>query len=110
MCAMSAPPSRPVGEVQAGRFREDLYYRLHVVPCAMPPLRERDDDVLLLARHFLTLYAKEEGKEFADFDEGALPRAAPLSVAGAISANCRNVPAQLGAVQPGKALVSRGRC
>jgi DNA-binding NtrC family response regulator len=37
----------------------------------MPPLRERDDDVLLLARHFLTLYAKEEGKEFADFDEGA---------------------------------------
>ena len=62
----------PWGEVQAGRFREDLYYRLHVVPCAMPPLRARDDDVLLLARHFLALYAKEEGKEFADFDEGAM--------------------------------------
>ena len=61
----------PWGEVQAGRFREDLYYRLHVVPCAMPPLRERDDDVLLIARHFLGLYAKEEGKEFADFDDGA---------------------------------------
>ncbi len=61
----------PWGEVQAGRFREDLYYRLHVVPCAMPPLRERDDDILLLARHFLALYAKEEGKGFADFDEGA---------------------------------------
>ncbi len=62
----------PWSEVQAGRFREDLYYRLHVVPCAMPPLRERDDDVLLLARHFLALYAKEEGKAFTDFDEGAV--------------------------------------
>jgi two-component system, repressor protein LuxO len=61
----------PWSEVQAGRFREDLYYRLHVVPCAMPPLRDRDDDVLLLARHFLTQYAKEEGKEFADFEESA---------------------------------------
>jgi two-component system repressor protein LuxO len=62
----------PWSEVQAGRFREDLYYRLHVVPCAMPPLRERDDDVLLLARHFLTLYSSEEGKAFTDFDEGAV--------------------------------------
>jgi len=61
----------PWAEVQAGRFREDLYYRLHVVPCAMPPLRERGDDVLLLARHFLALYAKEEGKDFADFDDSA---------------------------------------
>ena len=61
----------PWGEVRAGRFREDLYYRLHVVPCAMPPLRARDDDVLLLARHFLALYAEEEGKAFTDFDEAA---------------------------------------
>jgi len=59
-------------EIAEGRFREDLYYRLHVVPCTMPPLRERDDDVLLLARHFLTLYSREEGKAFTDFDEGAV--------------------------------------
>jgi DNA-binding NtrC family response regulator len=62
----------PWTEVQAGRFREDLYYRLHVVPCAMPPLRERDEDVLLIARHFLAAYATEEGKAFTDFDEDAV--------------------------------------
>jgi DNA-binding NtrC family response regulator len=62
----------PWGEVQTGRFREDLYYRLHVVPCAMPPLRDRDDDVLLLARHFLALYSTEESKAFTDFDDGAV--------------------------------------
>ena len=62
----------PWAEVQAGRLREDLYYRLHVVPCAMPPLRERDRDVLPLARHLLTLYAEEEGKTFADFEPEAI--------------------------------------
>jgi two-component system repressor protein LuxO len=62
----------PWAAVRAGNFREDLYYRLHVVPCAMPPLRERDDDVLLLARHFLAQYAKEEGKSFDDFAADAV--------------------------------------
>jgi DNA-binding NtrC family response regulator len=62
----------PWSEVRAGRFREDLYYRLHVVPCAMPPLRERAGDVLLLARHFLALYAAEEAKSFSDFAPDAV--------------------------------------
>ena len=57
-------------EVELGTFREDLYYRLHVIPISMPPLRDRGDDILDIARRFLADYASEEGKEFADFDPG----------------------------------------
>ena len=57
----------PLADVKTGRFREDLYYRLHVLPIHMPPLREREADMLLLARHFLAHYAKEEGKAFTGF-------------------------------------------
>ena len=48
-------------EVKAGRFREDLYYRLHVLPIHVSPLRERSKDVLPLARHFLTHFARTQG-------------------------------------------------
>ena len=58
----------PMTEVQAGNFREDLYYRLHVLPIHLPPLRERENDVVEIARHFLTQYADEEGKNFKAFD------------------------------------------
>ena len=48
--------------VEEGRFREDLLYRLKVMPIELPPLRERGEDVVLLAHHFLKHYAKELGK------------------------------------------------
>ncbi|MHC4990340.1 MAG: sigma 54-interacting transcriptional regulator, partial [Planctomycetota bacterium] len=50
-------------EVAAGRFREDLYFRLRVVQLTLPPLRKRPDDVLLLARHFVERVATEHGKD-----------------------------------------------
>ena len=61
----------PAAEVAAGRFREDLYYRLHVVPIALPPLRARGDDVLLIADALLRKYAAEESKGFATLSPSA---------------------------------------
>lgn len=61
----------PLDEVAAGRFREDLYYRLHVVPMHLPPLRARGDDMLLIGHQLLLQYAAEEGKDFIGFSEDA---------------------------------------
>lgn len=54
----------PLEQVANGTFRQDLYYRLNVVPIHLPALRERDKDIVLLAMHFLKLYSKEDGKRF----------------------------------------------
>jgi formate hydrogenlyase transcriptional activator len=56
-------------EVKKARFRADLYYRLNVFPIHVPPLRERREDIPLLARHFLKIHSKRTGKQFSGIDK-----------------------------------------
>ena len=61
-----------IADVKQGRFREDLFYRLHVFPITVPPLRQRPADIPALARHFLALFAAEEGKRIRAITPDAL--------------------------------------
>ncbi len=58
-------------EVEQGRFREDLYYRLNVVPIHLPPLRERHEDITVLAKHFLRSYCQKKGRNLLDISSQA---------------------------------------
>lgn len=64
ICATNRNPMQLITEK---KFREDLFYRLHVLPIHLPPLRQRPTDIMVLARHFLALYATEEHKRFSGF-------------------------------------------
>ena len=68
VCATNRDPR---ADVAAGRFREDLFYRLHVIPIELPPLRHRADDVLLLARTLLERFASDDSRQFTGFEPEA---------------------------------------
>jgi two-component system, NtrC family, response regulator GlrR len=61
-------------EVENGRFREDLFYRIHVIPIKLPPLQERKEDIPILSRHFLQKFSKEMGKEVHGFSINAMQK------------------------------------
>lgn len=68
ICATNRDPQ---AEVAAGRFREDLYYRLFVLPVEVPPLRDRGADILEIAESLLQQFSREEGKSFSGFSSEA---------------------------------------
>src|SRR4030095_10168680 len=59
-------------EIGAGRFREDLFYRLNVIPFLVPPLRERREDIPVLSRYFMRLFAVEHGSSSKEFESNAM--------------------------------------
>ncbi len=73
ICGTSRNPTQLIAE---RAFREDLFYRLHVLPIHLPPLRQRGTDAALLARHFLAQFGAKENKVFTGFAEAALARIA----------------------------------
>jgi two-component system nitrogen regulation response regulator NtrX len=69
-------------EIKTGRFREDLYYRLNVLPLRVPALRERREDIPLLVRHFLAMLASQDGLAPREIEDAAVQRLADLEWPG----------------------------
>ena len=82
-------------KIAEGSFREDLYHRLNVISIELPPLRERSDDIALLARHFLRQAAEEMGLEEKHLHAGDHPGITAESLAGQCSSATESLSAAL---------------
>src|SRR5919204_248336 len=92
-------------EIRAGRFREDLYFRLNVIPIFVPPLRDRQEDIPLLADHFMQEFAREYGRRPKTFEPGALTTMERYPWPGNVR-ELKNVIERLIIMVPGDAITS----
>ena len=93
-------------EIRAGRFREDLYFRLNVVPIFVPPLRDRQEDIPLFADHFMAVLAREYGRRPKTFESDALVALRQYPWPGNVR-ELRNVIERLMIMVPGDRISSR---
>jgi len=93
-------------EIKAGRFREDLYFRLNVIPIFVPPLRDRQEDIPLLAEHFMRLFAREYGRRLKSLDPSAAAVLARYSWPGNVR-ELRNVIERLMIMVPGEVITAQ---
>jgi two-component system nitrogen regulation response regulator NtrX len=93
-------------EIRAGRFREDLYFRLAVVPIFVPPLRDRQEDIPLLAQHFMALLAREYGRRPKTFERDAITVLQQYAWPGNVR-ELRNLVERLMIMVPGDRITSR---
>lgn len=89
------------GEVRAGRFRQDLYFRLRVFPIVVPPLRERREDIPALTQHFLGRFARELGKDIACINTPAMDLLAAYDFPGNIRELENEIERAANLVEPG---------
>jgi len=90
-------------EIRAGRFRDDLYFRLNVIPIFVPPLRKRKEDIPRLADHFMAEFAREYGRRVKSFEPGAVSAIQQSGWPGNVR-ELRNVIERLMIMVPGDAI------
>jgi len=93
-------------EIKGGRFREDLFFRLNVVPISVPPLRERREDIALLADHFMAMLAREYGRRAKRFETDAVEALQRYPWPGNVR-ELRNVIERLMIMVPGERVTAR---
>jgi two-component system nitrogen regulation response regulator NtrX len=93
-------------EIRAGRFREDLYFRLNVVPIFVPPLRDRQEDITLLAEHFMAVLAREYGRRPKAFERDGITALQQYGWPGNVR-ELRNVVERLMIMVPADRITSR---